>query len=169
VGVGVGVGAWSVERGASTGNVERSAWVRARRKVEDGAASVYIIGTFCQPRLPPLQRPRQSFLKRHRAGRGPGLRRPIRPSPLLIGEPGGMSLSLAMNWLSKSHVGGQIALSLMLMLAAGQAGVWMPYPRCWNTRNEPEFASCPPWPHPASPGCCYHCGMVSICLRYQAS
>jgi hypothetical protein len=137
------LGAWSVE--PRRGIFECSAWVRARRKVEDGAASVYIIGTFCQPRLPPLQRPRQSFPKRHRAGRGPGLRRPIRPSQLLIGEPGGMSLSLVMNWLSKSHLGGQIALSLMLMLAAGQAGVWMPYPRCWkySKTNQSSLAAVP--------------------------
>lgn len=137
-------GAWSVERLRLEGGIfERSAWVRARRKVEDGAgaAAVYIIGTFCQPRLPPLQRPRQSFPKRHRAGRGPGLRLPIPPSPLLIGEAGGRRLSLVMDCLEKSPRGGQIALFLMLMLvtAQAQAGVWMPYPRCWNPRNEPEF------------------------------
>jgi hypothetical protein len=57
-----------------------------------------------------------------------------------------MSLSLAMNWLSKSHLSGQIALSLMLMLAAGQGrcldalSTVLEYPKRTRVRQLPSLA-----------------------------
>lgn len=137
-----------MERGASTGNLECSAWVGHGGKSRTARPLFISLGRSASRACPPPAAASPIFPQA--ASRRQGARLATSNPPVTASDRRTRRHeSIASDeLLSKSQLGGQIALSLMLMLATGQAGVWMPYPWCWDTRNEPSLLAAVPGPIP---------------------